>query len=297
MVDDGDDMVNKIQEAFGIKPKSNSNFTNVETAEALHNKGLEYAAPQSAKTDTEVSKLMNKIRTKVLNKMQNGEIGDDDDERNYVMNKIKKYNISESELQRFLESNTNYEQGDGSDVGIASADRYLEDSKSYQDDDSQHEGDLFGDIPKDVVEDMTGQLETLSLDVGKAPLGKDEAASRLAYNYRKYKGKQLNKQIKEDMEYSTFLNDAHPTTLETYTTGYKYGGIDWLERTPEVSQKIKAKTYGSYKKPITSPSGEVRMGGKKLDFSDDRPTPPKLGRPLGSTNKTKLGMKETFGGT
>ena len=59
MVDDGDDMVNKIQEAFGIKPKSNSNFTNVETAEALHNKGLEYAAPQSAKTDTEVSKLMN----------------------------------------------------------------------------------------------------------------------------------------------------------------------------------------------------------------------------------------------
>ena len=51
MVDDGDDMVNKIQEAFGIKPKSNSNFTKAETAEALHNKGLDYMPPNGGLDD------------------------------------------------------------------------------------------------------------------------------------------------------------------------------------------------------------------------------------------------------
>jgi hypothetical protein len=100
------------------------------------------------------------------------------------------------------------------------------------------------------------------------------------------------------VQYWGYLNDNHPTYLETYSSDRdKYGGLDFEMRSPESTKKIKAKTYGSYKKPITSPSGEVRMGGKKLDFSDDRPTPPKLGRPLGSTNKKKLGLKESFGGT
>jgi hypothetical protein len=41
MVDDNDDMVNKIQEAFEIKPKTNTNFTEADTAKASH-QGLDY---------------------------------------------------------------------------------------------------------------------------------------------------------------------------------------------------------------------------------------------------------------
>jgi hypothetical protein len=45
MVDDGDDMVKKIQEAFGIKSKANSNYTNTITHENQNNV-LDYIPPQ-----------------------------------------------------------------------------------------------------------------------------------------------------------------------------------------------------------------------------------------------------------
>jgi hypothetical protein len=45
MVDDGDDIINKIQEAFGIKPKAKPNYSDVKTAELPNSQGLAFAPP------------------------------------------------------------------------------------------------------------------------------------------------------------------------------------------------------------------------------------------------------------
>jgi len=45
---DTDDMVSKIQKAFGIKPDPNRNFTEVETAKLPNSQGLSYVPPNIA---------------------------------------------------------------------------------------------------------------------------------------------------------------------------------------------------------------------------------------------------------
>ena len=47
-IDDTDDMVSKIQKAFGIKPDPKRNFTEVETAKLPNSQGLSYVPPNSA---------------------------------------------------------------------------------------------------------------------------------------------------------------------------------------------------------------------------------------------------------
>ena len=47
-IDDTDDMVSKIQKAFGIKPDPKRNFTEVETAKLPNSQGLSYAPPNRA---------------------------------------------------------------------------------------------------------------------------------------------------------------------------------------------------------------------------------------------------------
>ena len=45
MIDDGDDIVSKIQQAFGIKPKKETNYTESITHQNPHNKGLDFIPP------------------------------------------------------------------------------------------------------------------------------------------------------------------------------------------------------------------------------------------------------------
>jgi len=54
MIDENDDMVFKIQEAFGIKPKAKPNFSDISTAELPNSQGLIYSHPPETKSSRNI---------------------------------------------------------------------------------------------------------------------------------------------------------------------------------------------------------------------------------------------------
>jgi hypothetical protein len=89
MVDDGDDMVSKIQEAFGIKPKAKPNYTDSQTHANPHNAGLDYMPPSEGTNDDFIERIINEIGKAGRKKIENSEMTKDD-AQTWAENVLKK---------------------------------------------------------------------------------------------------------------------------------------------------------------------------------------------------------------
>jgi hypothetical protein len=100
MVDEEDDMVNKIKKAFGMESTPNRNFTQTETS-ALSSQGLEPINPQYAEDESRylrLEKIMIDIAKTGKSKLESEEM-DKDAIDEWGKKELEKYGITESDIE------------------------------------------------------------------------------------------------------------------------------------------------------------------------------------------------------
>jgi hypothetical protein len=110
MVDDGDDMVSKIQEAFGIKPKAKPNYTDSITHANPHNTGLDYMPPNEGLNDNSMEAIIADMFGKVEGKVKAGQMSDDDVAK-WGTAELTKHGIREADFNRIAEKINNNKNG------------------------------------------------------------------------------------------------------------------------------------------------------------------------------------------
>ena len=207
MVDDGDDMVSKIQEAFGIKPKAKPNYTDSITHANPHNKGLDYMPPNGGLDDNSIESIMREVFENMKKKIK-GEQMNHEDVAKWGIETMKKHNINEAdyervgekihqktiaEIKRKAELAKDRINKEGSHVldefdmdefgGRYSEHWYDIASTAHQKSQKEREtADLFEDVPKNVMEDLINQVIALHpedpeyqrIDLSQKPMGERE---------------------------------------------------------------------------------------------------------------------------
>ena len=100
MVDEEDDMVNKIKKAFGMESTPNRNFTQTETS-ALSSQGLEPINPQYAEDESRylrLEEIMRDIAKNGQSKLESEEM-DKDAIDEWGKKELEKYGITESDIE------------------------------------------------------------------------------------------------------------------------------------------------------------------------------------------------------
>ena len=230
MVDDGDDMVSKIQEAFGIKPKAKPNYTDSQTHANPHNAGLDYMPPSEGTNDDFIERILYEIAKTGRNKIDNREMTKDD-AQTWAENVLKKHNISEAdvnrvgtkvdkklhaEFERKIQSAHDRINKEGSHVlkdldpeeyggEYSSHWAQITDTASRKESKEAEKAELFEGIARDIISDIINQaLDTASspIDLSKKP--EDGEEGRLYDD--------------EDDDEDVLFDEHEPTEISAKTT-------------------------------------------------------------------------------
>jgi len=167
-IDDTDDMVNKIQKAFGIKPDPKRNFTEVETAKLPNSQGLSYAPPNSAT-----------VEPKLGGSIYYDEYADDDRAKIREVKRLIDEGVdisrdlipegSDEEIRAYMIESTRARIKKSNE----DAERLNEEVKKLNEE--RLKAEVF-EYSREILEDIIGEVtaESVPLDLSKPPEGGEE---------------------------------------------------------------------------------------------------------------------------
>lgn len=232
-VNEEDDIVNKIKDAFGIaSEKPNTNYSEEITAPAPFNNGVD--APPEVETNIYSNPNVGRIPER---RSEQEDLLDDimdisQNEAEELTLQARPKNLIQTDLHRYFQSPV-------PKLSVQKdLDKYFNPPFSRMQDDSQ-EADLK-DLLTQIKPDDEPQSKARLVDSSPS-LTPDEATRRLQYNLRKRIGRKEAKALKEDLAAARILNNIEPEykdlQLSPIKKGNKIVGLDFLTTPNEKREK------------------------------------------------------------